>query len=318
MRGVILDRASLDNGDLDFTSLETSLDDWSFFDLTNSDEVIDHLRGATVAVVNKAVINDRIMSEVPELDLICVAATGTNNIDLDAARRRGIAVTNVTGYATPSVVQHVFALILALRTRLPEYQRAVKAGRWQQSPFFCLLDYSITELDGQCMGIVGYGELGQGVARVAAAFGMEVIIAARPGDPDPPPGRLPLMDLLSRADVVSLHCPLADNTRNLVGPEQLATMKKSALLINTARGGIVDETALLRALEDEQIGGAGIDVLAVEPPVDVSCLLKADRPNLVVTPHIAWASVQSRQRLINEVARNIAAYQAGELRNRVV
>jgi glycerate dehydrogenase len=318
MRGVLLDRASVDNGDLDLSRLETSLDDWSFFDNSSSDQVVERLQGASVAVCNKVLIDDHIMSAVPELDLICVTATGVNNIDLEAARRRGIAVANVTGYATPSVIQHVFALILALRTRMFDYQRALKAGKWQQSPFFCLLDYPINELAGQTIGIIGYGELGKAVAKVAKAFGMKVLISARPGSKKVNKDRATLETVLSEADVISLHCPLDSNTKNLIGKPQLELMKSGALLINTARGGIVDEVALLQALEDEVIAGAGVDVIEREPPVNGNPLLEASLPNLIVTPHIAWASQQSRQRLMNEVAENISAYIAGEERNRVV
>lgn len=318
MRGVLLDRASVDNGDLDLSRLEASLDDWSFFDNSSSDQAVERLRGASVAVCNKVLLDEHVMSAVPELDLICVTATGVNNIDLEAARRRGIAVTNVTGYATASVVQHVFALILALRTRMFDYQRALKAGKWQQSPFFCLLDYPITELAGQTLGIIGYGELGQAVARVARAFGMQVLVSARPGRKKVARDRVPLETVLSEADVVSLHCPLDNNTQNLIGKSQLAVMKPGALLINTARGGIIDEVALLQALEDETIAGAGVDVIAHEPPAKGNVLLEASLPNLIVTPHIAWASQQSRQRLMDEVAENIQAFINNEERNRVV
>ena len=318
MRGVLLDRASIDNGDLDLSHLETSLDDWSFFDNSNGDQVIERLQGASVAVCNKVLLDEHVMSAVPELDLICVTATGVNNIDLEAAHRRGIAVANVTAYATASVIQHVFALILALRTRMFEYQRALKAGKWQQSPFFCLLDYPITELAGQTLGIIGHGELGQAVARVAEAFGMHVLVSARPGSDVVPDDRVSVEMLLIEADIVSLHCPLDTNTQNLIGKSELALMKPGALLINTARGGIVDEAALLQALEDESIAGAGVDVIDREPPVNGNVLLEANLPNLIVTPHIAWASLQSRQRLMDEVAENIRAYMEGEDRNRVV
>lgn len=317
MKGVLLDRASVDNGDLDLSHLETSLDDWSFFDSTKVNEIADRVKGASVVVCNKIVIDDQILSEAPEIDLICVTATGVNNIDIEAARRRGIAVCNVTGYATQSVVQHVFALILALRTRLNDYQRAIRAGKWQQSPFFCLLDYPIWELAGHTMGIIGYGELGKAVSAVARAFGMEVLVSARPGSAQVPQGRVALEALLQRSDVISLHCPLDDNTRGLLGKKEFAQMKPGAILINTARGGIVHEGALLQALEDEIIAGAGIDVLDREPPVNGNILLEANLSNLIITPHIAWASTQSRQRLVNEVALNIEAYVAGESRNRV-
>jgi glycerate dehydrogenase len=229
-------------------------------------------------------------------------------------------VANVTGYATASVSEHVFALMLALKRRLPGYQRLVAAGQWQRSHQFGLLDFPITELAGRTLGIVGYGELGQAVARVAEAFGMSVRIASRPGikaDTPPQAGRVVLNQLLTEADILTLHCPLNDNTRNLIGANELALMKSDAVLINTARGGIVDEQALADALRSGQIGGAAVDVLSQEPPVSGNPLLAADIPNLIVTPHIAWASRESRQRLIHEIAINIRAWMRGEDRNRL-
>jgi len=225
-------------------------------------------------------------------------------------------VCNVRGYATPAVVQHVFALILALRTRLVDYRRAVADGRWQRSPHFCLLDYPIRELTGSKLGIVGYGELGKAVARVAEAFGMQVLISQRPGGPERP-GRLPLHELLHQVDILSLHCPLTPQTQGLIGGEALKLMRPDALLINAARGGIVDEAALASALRAGRLGGAGIDVLTEEPPLRGSPLLETGVPNLIVTPHIAWASRESRQRLVDEVARNIQAFLAGRPRNLV-
>jgi glycerate dehydrogenase len=238
-------------------------------------------------------------------------------VDLDAAARRGIAVCNIRRYATPSVVQHVFALLLSLTRHLSDYQRAVQSGAWQRSGQFCLLDYPIRELGGLTLGIVGYGELGQAVAATAEqAFGMRVLIAQRPGG-SAEPGRLPLQQLLPQVDVLSLHCPLTPETRGLIGAEELALMKPDALLINTARGGIVDEVALATALLAGRLGGAGIDVLASEPPGSDSPLLQQPIPNLIVTPHIAWASRQSRQRLLDQLAQNIAAFMAGRPQNLV-
>ena len=267
-------------------------------------------------------IDDAAMGHAPHLRLICIAATGTNHVDLDAARRRGIAVCNVPGYATASVVQHVFALILALSTRLPDYQQALRAGRWQQSSQFCLLDYPIREIGGKTLGIIGYGELGQAVARVAEAFGMKVKVAQyREGQSRTPfitgQIRLPLQELLPQVDILSLHCPLTPQTRGLIGPAELALMRPDALLINTARGGIVDEAALAAALCEGKLGGAGVDVLTQEPPAQGNPLLAANIPRLILTPHIAWASRESRQRLVDEVAANIRAFLQGEMRHRV-
>lgn len=267
-------------------------------------------------MTNKVALDRAVLTSAPSLRLICIAATGTNHVDLNAAREQGIAVANVVRYATPAVVQHVFALILALTTRLPEYQRAVASGTWQQQERFCLMDYPIRELAGRTLGILGYGELGQAVARVAEAFGMQVLVAQRPGG-KAREGRVALDQLLPQVDVLSLHCPLTDTTRGLIGARELELMRHDALLINTARGGIVDESALAEALRRGTIGGAGVDVLSTEPPREGNPLLPPDIPNLIVTPHIAWASREARQRVVEEIATNIEAFMAGIARNRV-
>jgi len=316
MTGVFLDTATLQRGDLDFAPLTDALSTWKYHDTTPTAQVAQRIAQAEVVVSNKAYLGADALAVAEKLKLICVIATGTNNVDLDAAKAHGIAVCNVTGYAAPSVTQHVFALMLALVTQLENYRAAVKDGAWQRASGFCMLDYPIWELAGKTLGIVGYGSLGQAVAHVAEAFGMRVLIAARPGQASSA-GRVPLHDLLSQSDVVSLHCPLNEQTQGLIGARELALMQPHALLINTARGGIVDETALAQALRERRIGGAGVDVLTVEPPVNGNVLLAADIPNLIVTPHIAWASREARQRLVDETAKNIAAYLHGEARNRV-
>ncbi|MCU0971822.1 MAG: 2-hydroxyacid dehydrogenase [Gammaproteobacteria bacterium] len=315
-RAVFLDLASVDRGDLDLSPLHHAAAPWTTYPQTSPELTAERVGGAAVAVTNKVVIDRAVIAACPGLRLICVAATGTNNVDLEAAREHGIAVCNVTGYATPSVVQHVLALMLALTTRLAEHATAAQDGRWAASDLFCLLEFPFRELAGKTLGIVGFGELGRGVERVAQALGMSVLIAQRPGGP-PQEGRLPLDELLARADVVTLHVPLADNTRGLIGAQELALMKPDALLINTARGGIVDEAALVGALRAGRLGGAGVDVLAVEPPRDGSPLLDDPPPNLIVTPHVAWASREARQRLLDEVALNIVAFSEGRERNRL-
>jgi glycerate dehydrogenase len=316
LQGVILDLASIDRDDLDLSALQRVCPQWRTHPKTAPNETAERIGDARIAVSNKVVLDRAVMAACPQLKLICIAATGTNNVDLAAARELGIAVCNVVGYATPAVVQHVFALILDLTTRLTDYRRAVARGDWQRSELFCLLDYPIRELTGRRLGIVGYGELGRAVGKVADAFGMEVVIAQRPGG-DERPGRLPLNELLPMVDILSLHCPLTEDTRDLIGAEELALMKSDALLINTARGGIVDEPALAAALRRGMIGGAGVDVLSTEPPREGNVLLAGDIPNLIVTPHVAWASRESRQRLLNEVELNIRAFLDGEARNRV-
>jgi glycerate dehydrogenase len=315
--GVFLDRASLDQADLDFARLQSSLEAWKIYDTTTTEQVIDRIANAEVVVSNKVVITAEHLARSKRLKLICVAATGTNNVDLQAAAQQGVTVCNVTAYATPSVVQHVFALILNLLRHIPDYQRAIAQGRWQRSDQFCLLDYPIAELQEKVLGIVGFGELGQAVARVAECFGMQVLVAERPGALSASGHRLLLHEMLPQIDILSLHCPLAANTRGLIGRAELALMKSDALLINTARGGIVDEVALAEALRSGQLGGAGIDVLAQEPPVD-NPLLDCDIPNLIVTPHIAWASRAARQRLLDQVADNIRGFYAGNPQHVVI
>ena len=315
MRAVFLDLASVDTGDLDLASLRR-LADWTWHGETARDQVAERIRGFEVVVSNKVVLDAATIADAQALRCICVAATGTNNIDLAAAQQHGVLVSNVVGYATPAVVQHVFALLLVLSTRLPEYQAWVQAGRWQRHSQFCSLDFPIRELAGKVMGIVGHGELGQAVAAVARAFGMTVRIAQRPGTSAAAGGRVPLSDLLAEVDVLSLHCPLTPQTRNLIGAAELRLMKPDAVLINTARGGIVDEAALADALRHGRLGGAGIDVLAQEPPRNGSPLLdQLPIPNLIVTPHTAWASREARQRMIDEVAGNVRAYRKGKPRN---
>ena len=315
--GVFLDLATVDRGDLDLSGLTEALPQWHFHDATTPAQTEGRTREATVVVSNKVLINQQTIAQADRLKLICVAATGTNNVDLDAAREQDVAVANVAGYATPSVVQHVFSLILALTTRLGEHQQAINDGAWQRSDQFCLLDFPFRELAGKTLGIIGYGELGRAVARLAEAFGMEILLAQRPGG-EPAPGRTPLHELLPQADILSLHCPLTEGTQNLIGEQELALMKPDALLINTARGGIVDEEALASSLREGRLGGAGVDVLTREPPAEGNPLLSGDIPNLIVTPHIAWASRESRQRLIDELASNIHAFLRGSRRNRII
>lgn len=316
MQGVFLDLESVDTGDLDLGPLQLALPDWSFHAATAAHQVAERIRGFEVVVSNKVVLDADTIAGAEALRFIAVAATGTNNIDLAAARKRGITVSNVVGYGTPAVVQHVFSLLLALSTRLLDYDQWVRAGKWQQHSQFCSLDFPIRELDGKVMGIVGYGELGQAVARVAQAFGMRVLVAQRPGTTKPAADRVPLAELLPQVDVLSLHCPLTPQTRNLIGAPELAQMKNDAVLINTARGGIVDEVALADALRRGELGGAGFDVLTKEPPRDGNPLLAEPAvPNLIVTPHTAWASRESRQRMIEEVAHNVRAFREGSPRN---
>ncbi len=314
MRSVFLDTASVDRGDLDLTALKSSLPDWTLHPLTCHSETGAAIRHADIVVSNKVMLDRDALLAASNLKLICIAATGTNNVDLDVARQQGITVSNARSYATTSVVEHVFALLLSLRRHLQSYHNAALNGRWQNSETFCLLENPIEELAGQTLGIVGYGELGRAVASMAEAFALNVLVAQRPGG-QARSGRVSLQNLLQQSDIISLHCPLADNTHNLIAAEQFALMKKSSLLINTARGGLVDETALKDALLSGQIAGAATDVLSKEPPRDGNILLDTSIPNFIVTPHVAWASTRARQALINEVTANIHAYLKGQPRN---
>ncbi|MGD8581747.1 MAG: 2-hydroxyacid dehydrogenase [Gammaproteobacteria bacterium] len=311
-----LDLDSVDRGDLDLSVLNRAVDNWQWYGLVGDEELHEVLAQAELVVTNKVPLTGVHLSQAKKLQLICVAATGTNNIDLDAAATHNIPVCNVHGYATPSVVQHVFTLLLTLTTRFNEVTSAVKRGDWSRSKFFCLLDYPVRELAGKTIGIIGYGALGKAVAHVAEAFGMQVLLAKRNHN-DHRPGRIALEELLPRVDVLSLHCPLIKETQGLIGADELVLMKKDAVLINTARGGLVDEAALVEALLQKKLGGAAVDVIEAEPPPDNYPLLEVSLPNLIVTPHVAWASRESRQRLLDEIALNIEAFSAGQIRNRV-
>lgn len=326
MKAVFLDYGTLGAADVDPAPLLRATAALELHDDSPPATVADRVRGAEILVVNKIAVTAAVMAAAPRLRLVCLAATGTDNVALEAARERGIAVANIRDYCTPSVTQHVFALVLALNQRLHEYQALVAAGAWQRTGNFCLLDYPFHELAGRTLGIVGLGSLGRGVARVAQAFGMQVLAARRPYRQPPGDRGRPLEDgvqrvafpeLLARSHVVSLHCPLTDETRGLVDAAALARMRPDALLVNTARGGLVDSAALLAALRGGRLAGAGIDVLDREPPVGGHPLLEAALPNLIVTPHVAWAARESRQRALAEIALNIQAFLSGRRRNRV-
>lgn len=310
MHGVVLDAETLGPG-LELAALAATLESWDWHDRTPAGRVAERIAHADVVVTNKVVVDAAALAAAPRLALVCVAATGVNNVDLDAAAAAGVTVCNTTGYATPAVAQHTWALILALATHLVDYRDDVRAGAWSRAPHFCRLDHPITELAGATLGIIGHGTLGRAVAAGADTFAMEVLIAARPGSASVPPGRAPLREVLERADVLSLHCPLTDATDRLIDAAALARMKDTALLINTARGGIVDPAALADALRNGAIAGAGVDVLEREPPVDGDPLLADNIPNLIVTPHCAWGTRAARQRLVEQLGENIAAFRAG-------
>jgi glycerate dehydrogenase len=316
MRIVFLDRDTFAPG-IEFAAARLGACSWQDYGQSAAGQVVERLRDAEVAITNKVRLPGEVLAQLPRLRLIAAAATGVDNIDTAAAQAREIGVCNVRGYAERSVPEHVFALLFALRRNLPGYQRAARDGRWARSPFFCVHDYPIEDLAGSTLGIIGGGTLGQAVARLAAAFGMRVLLGEQRGAAARA-GRVSFEQLLRESDAVTLHVPLTASTRHLIGAAELALMKPGAVLINTARGGVVDEAALLAALRAGQLAGAALDVLGVEPPPADHPLLAADLPNLIVTPHVAWASRQAQQRLADEVIENIAAFRRGESRNRVV
>ncbi|SFO64853.1 glycerate dehydrogenase [Pseudomonas sp. NFACC24-1] len=312
-RAVFLDHPSLDLGDLDLSPLRSCFGELQLFARTSPDQVIERLKGATVAITNKIVIDAQAMAASPELKLILISATGTNNVDLAAARHHGITVCNCQGYGTPSVAQHTLMLLLNLATRLADYQKAVGEGRWQQASQFCLLDYPIVELQGKTLGLLGHGELGSAVGRLAEAFGMRVLLGQAPGRPARP-DRLPLEQLLPQVDALTLHCPLNEHTRNFIGARELALLKPGAFVVNTARGGLIDEQALAEALRSGHLGGAATDVLSVEPPTQGNPLLAGDIPRLIVTPHNAWGSREARQRIVGQMSENAQGFFSGTAR----
>ncbi len=306
-RAVFLDHASLDLGDLDLAPLRAAFSDLQLHAQTLPEQIIERLQGAEVVISNKVLLDATTLAACQDLKLILIAATGSNNVDLAAAHAQGIAVSNCQGYGTPAVAQHTLMLLLALATRLPDYQQAVAAGRWQQASQFCLLDFPIMELHGKTLGLLGHGELGSAVARLAEAFGMRVLLGQLPGRPVRS-DRLALDELLPQVDALTLHCPLNEHTHDLIGTQQLAAMKPNALLVNTARGGLVNEQALADALRRGHLAGAACDVLSTEPPRADNPLLAGDIPRLIITPHCAWGSREARQRIVGQLAENALGY----------
>ena len=306
-RAVFLDYTSLDLGDLDLDPLRRSFGDLQLFSDSTPANVIERLQGASVAISNKVLLSAATLAACPNLKLILVAATGTNNVDLEAARAQGITVANCQGYGTPSVAQHTLGLLLALATRLIDYNKAVADGQWQQAKQFCLLDFPIVELEGKTLGLFGHGELGSAVAKLAEAFGMNVLVGHIPGRPARA-DRMPLDELLPQVDALTFHCPLNEHTRNFIGARELALLKPGAFVVNTARGGMIEEQALADALRSGHLGGAATDVLSVEPPRDGNPLLAADIPRLIITPHSAWGSREARQRIVGQLAQNAQAF----------
>ncbi len=291
--------------------------EWSEFGETAPGEVVERLAPATIAICNKLPLRAETLSQLPKLKLIAVAATGVDNVDLVYCRSHDIAVCNTRGYAVNSLPEHALMLMLALRRNLIAYRNDVKAGRWHDAKQFCLLDHPIGDLREATLGIVGFGTLGKSTAQLGRAVGMEVIVAEHKNATTVRDGRVEFQEVLRRSDVLSLHCPLTEETKNLIAADELAQMKPDAILINTARGGLLDDRALIEALKNGRLAGAGIDVLRNEPPRDGNPLLEVDLPNLIVTPHNAWASRQAMQTLADQLIDNLEAFIRGAPQNLV-
>ena len=318
MKGVVLDFDTLGPQDLDTSALFNLPIEWEIYGNSSVSDVSGLIKNAHVVLTNKVVLTRENINHAKDLKFIGLFATGTNIIDLDAAAECGVSVSNAVGYGTRSVVQHTWALILALTTKLLGYSKASMNGRWQKSDSFCVIDYPVQELSGKTIGIVGAGELGRGVASVAPVFGMKVRYAALKNTKHSfQNDRIDFDDLLKESDVLSLHCPLTEDNINLIDQRELKLMKSSSILINTARGKLINEKSLHEALINREIAGAGLDVLSEEPPINGNILLDERVPNLIVTPHTAWISKESRQRLVEQVAGNIKGFLEGGKFNRV-
>lgn len=292
---------------------------WIEYDFTSPEQVVERLKDAHVAITNKVMLDQQVLSQLPDLKLIAVSATGVNNVDVEFCRAHEIAVTNVQGYSTRSVPEHVIAMTYALKRNLFGYHQDIAKGEWQRNKQFCFFSHPITDVAGSTLGIVGSGALGQATAALAKAIGMQVIFAERKGAQPCRDGFVPFEQALMMSDVLTLHCPLNEQTHNLIGKQELAMMKPSAILINAGRGGLVDEAALVAALRQGVIAGAGVDVFTQEPADINNPLLDAmDLPNLLLTPHVAWGSDSSIQSLVDILMDNVTAFIEEREQNRVV
>lgn len=314
MKIVFLERATL--------SPQTTLRAPSFphtlqaYDKTRADEVAARIADADIVILNKVRLTAQDIAGAPRLRLVAVAATGYNNVDVAACKQRGIVVSNIRNYASTTVPEHTLALIFALRRSITAYRDAVIAGRWQDAGQFCFFDYPIRDLARSTLGVIGSGTLGQAVAALGRALGMEVLFAGRKGQDKVRDGYTPFDQVLARADVITLHCPLTPDTRNMIGAPEFAQMRRRPLLVNTARGGLVDESAVGQALSAGQLGGAAFDVTSVEPPpADHPFMALLDRPDFILTPHVAWASDEAVQTLADQLIDNVEAFVAGQPRN---
>ena len=310
---VVLDRDTLVNRPFDFDFPHTL----SSYGTTEAHETLERIRGADIVITNKVVISAQAFAKNPQLKLVAVTATGVNNVDVEAAKQNGTAVCNIRAYGNESVAEHAFMMMITLMRNLPAYQRDVAAGLWENSPFFCHLGAPMRDLNGKTLAIFGRGNIGQTLATYAQAFKMKVVFVEHKHAETVRDGYVSFDEAVRTADALSLHCPLTPETANMIGEAELQQMKPGAILINCGRGGLVDEAALVAALKYGQIGGAGFDVLTQEPPRDGNPLLKARLPNLIVTPHIAWASQEAANRLFDILLDNINHFVAGNPQNLV-
>ena len=308
---VFLDRASL-IADLRAPAFPH---DWIDHDQTRPEEVVARLQGASIVISNKVRLSADILAQAPSVKMIALSATGTDNVDLAYCRTHGIVVSNIRGYAVNTVPEHAFMLMLALRRNLLGWREDVRAGLWQQSDQFCLFTRPVNDLHGSTLGLVGYGSLGHGMQKLAEAFGMRVRVAEHKNAATLRDGHTAFDSVLAEADVISLHTPLTAETHHMIGAREFGLMKPSAILINTARGNLVDEAALADALRSKRIAGAGFDVLSVEPPRAGNPLLELELPNFILTPHVAWSSREAMQTLADQLVDNIEAFMAGAPRN---
>ncbi len=313
---VFLDRQTFDNK-IVLTKIEEQTGKLNCYPTTQPTDIVSRCQGAEIIITNKVIISAEILKQLPTLKLICIAATGTNNVDINTATTLGITVTNVSGYANNSVTQYVFSQILEYYSQTSHHHKNTEQGLWQISPTFCYQGNGITELAGKTLGIIGYGNLGQALANIAKAFGMQVLIAERKKASNIREGRKCLTVVLKNADIISLHCPQNNETKHLVDAIFLQQMKSTAMLINSARGSLIDERALINALTNKTIAYAVLDVLEQEPPPKDHPLLGCHLNNLKITAHIAWASIEAQQRLIDLIADNILAFNEGRRVNRM-
>ncbi|MBX2834433.1 MAG: D-2-hydroxyacid dehydrogenase [Micavibrio sp.] len=319
MKCVFLDLATYKQNLDHVHILENVHDDWVLHDGSAPEELVSRLQGAEICALNKVKMTREVFKGAPDLKLVIVGATGVDNVDLAAAKDHGVMVCNVVGYSTPAVAQYVFAGVLELMNSTAKYDALVKSGAWQTNQKFCLLDYDMIELSGKTLGLIGYGDIAMAVEKIALAFDMNVIRAERKSAGEIRTGRVAFDDVIKDADIISLHCPLTPDTRGMIGAEELSIMKNSAILVNTARGGIVDEAALAKALRERIIAGAVVDVVTQEPPRDGNPLLDPELENLIITPHCAWASVEARMRMFKQIAQILRSYkETGAPINRVI